>query len=174
MIDSNNEIELIEKALMENQRAFKTLYDQHVDALYRFLSQFSDQPSQIEEWTQRAFIKAFKKLSQFNQRSSFKTWLFTIGLNEMRTDMRKKIHFEDLDDKYMEAEPQETVEDSTIWKKAKSAIQQLTPEKRMICLLHIAEDYSHAEIAQMIGITEGSSRIILHRAKQELRTLVSK
>ena len=44
----------------------------------------------------------------------------------------------------------------------------------MICLLHIAEDYSHAEIAQMIGITEGSSRIILHRAKQELRTLVSK
>jgi RNA polymerase sigma-70 factor (ECF subfamily) len=92
----------------------------------------------------------------------------------MRTDMRKKIHFEDLDDKYMEAESQETVEDSTIWKKAKSAIQQLTPEKRMICLLHIAEDYSHAEIAQMIGITEGSSRIILHRAKQELRTLVSK
>ena len=135
MIDSNNEIELIEKALMGNQRAFKTLYDLHVDALYRFLCQFSDQPSQIEEWTQRAFIKAFKKLSQFNQRSS---------------------------------------EDSTIWKKAKSAIQQLTPEKRMICLLHIAEDYSHAEIAQMIGITEGSSRIILHRAKQELRTLVSK
>ena len=100
MIDSNNEIELIEKALMGNQRAFKTLYDLHVDALYRFLCQFSDQPSQIEEWTQRAFIKAFKKLSQFNQRSSFKTWLFTIGLNEMRTDMRKKIHFEDLDDKY--------------------------------------------------------------------------
>ena len=142
--------------------------------LYRFLSQFSDQASQREEWTQRAFIKAFKKLSQFNQQSSFKTWLFTIGLNEMRTDMRKKIHFENIDDKYLEVEPHEPVEDTTIWKKAKSAIQQLTPEKRMICLLHIAEDYSHAEIAEMIGITEGSSRIILHRAKQELRTLVSK
>ena len=174
MADSNNEIELIAKALIGNQRAFKTLYELHVDGLYQFLSQFSDQPSQKEEWTQRAFIKAFKKLSQFNQQSSFKTWLFTIGLNEMRTDMRKKIHFINIEDKHIEYDEQKSVEDSTIWKKAKSAIQQLNPDKRMICLLHIAENYSHSEIAEMLGISEGASRITLHRAKQELRTLVSK
>jgi len=171
---SRTEIELIEEALNGNQHAFKVLYEQHVDGLYSFLSQFSDQDSHREEWTQRAFIKAFKNLSQFDQRSGFKTWLFTIGLNEMRTDMRKKIHFVNIEDKHIEFEEQQPIEDSTIWKKAKSAIQQLAPDKRMICLLHIAENYSHAEIAEMIGITEGTSRVILHRAKQELRTLVSK
>jgi RNA polymerase sigma-70 factor (ECF subfamily) len=88
--------------------------------------------------------------------------------------MRKKIHFINIEDKHIEYDEQKSVEDSTIWKKAKSAIQQLNPDKRMICLLHIAENYSHSEIAEMLGISEGASRITLHRAKQELRTLVSK
>lgn len=157
-----------------HQSAFKTLYDQHVDELYSFLSKFTESTSQKEEWTQRAFIKAFNKLDQFNHKSSFKTWLFTIGLNEMRSDMRKKIHFENIDDKQLVHVESEPLEETNIWVKAKTAIRELAPEKRVICLLHIAEDYSHAEIAEMIGITEGTSRVILHRAKQELRTMVSK
>lgn len=173
MINSENETKLIENALIGKQSAFKALYELHVDELYCFLSQFADNTSQKEEWTQRAFIKAFNKLDQFSQRSSFKTWLFTIGLNEMRTDMRKKIHFENIDDKQIDLVDSEPVEETSIWHKAKAAIRQLAPDKRVICLLHIAEDYSHAEIAEMIGISEGTSRVILHRAKQELRTLVS-
>ena len=104
---------------------------------------------------------------------SFKTWLFTIGLNEMRTDMRKKIHFEDIEEHHLEFDDSLPIEETKIWQQAKSAIKKLTPDKRLVCLLHIAEDYSHAEIAKMIGITEGSSRTILHRAKQELKAMVA-
>ncbi|XWN38507.1 MAG: sigma-70 family RNA polymerase sigma factor [Balneola sp.] len=174
MNNSGNEKKIIKKALTGHQSAFKALYEQHVDELYCFLSQFAENTSQKEEWTQRAFIKAFNNLDQFNHKSSFKTWLFTIGLNEMRTDMRKKIHFENIDDKQIDLVDSEPVEETSIWYKAKAAIRQLAPDKRVICLLHIAEDYSHAEIAEMIGITEGTSRVILHRAKQELRIMVSK
>jgi len=172
LINSENETKLIENALTGQQSAFKALYEQHVDKLYCFLSQFADNTSQKEEWTQRAFIKAFNKLDQFNHRSSFKTWLFTIGLNEMRSDMRKKMHFESIDDKQLDFKESEPIEESNIWYKAKAAIRQLAPDKRVICLLHIAEDYSHAEIAEILGITEGTSRVILHRAKKELKTLI--
>ena len=167
------EVQLIEKALTGDQSAYKHLYNLHVDALYCFMAQFSNSNLQKEEWTQRAFIKAFDKLPQFKSNSSFKTWLFTIGLNEMRTDMRKKIHFEDIEDHLIEIDLSEAIEETNIWNKAKSALKKLSPDKRMICLLHIAEDYSHAEIAEMVGITESSSRVILHRAKLELKAMVT-
>lgn len=167
------EIKIIERAIQGDQSAYRLLYDSYVDNLYCFLAQFSENVVQQEEWTQRAFIKAFDKLNQFKSNSSFKTWLFTIGFNEMRTDMRQKIHFEDIQDHHLEHETEEDVQDSRIWNTAKSALKKLSPDKRVVCLLHIAESYSHAEIADMIGITEGASRIILHRAKKELKTLVS-
>ena len=173
MSSSKEETQLIESALIGNQSAYKRLYENHVDGLYCFLSQFTDNTLQNEEWTQRAFIKAFNKLSQFKSNSSFKTWLFTIALNEMRTDMRNKIHFENIEDHHLETDTSENIEESNIWQQAKSAIKQLSPERRIICLLHIAEGYSHSEIAGMIGITEGSSRTILHRAKKELKNIVS-
>jgi RNA polymerase sigma-70 factor (ECF subfamily) len=172
---NNTELEilLIKRAINGEQSAFKKLYEDNIDSLYCFLSQFAESDSQKEEWSQRAFIKAFNKLSQFNHRSSFKTWLFTIGMNEMRSDMRKKIDFETIEDSQLEFKQSNDIGETDIWLRAKSAIKKLRPEKRMVCLLHIAENYSHAEIAEMIGITEGASRTILHRAKQELRTMVS-
>lgn len=169
---SNKETELIESALKGDQSAYKQLYDLHVDGLYCFLSQFADNNTQSEEWTQRAFIKAFKKLGSFKQNSKFKTWLFTIGLNEMRSDMRKKIQFTEIENMHLEEEQEEPIIESPIWLKAKEAIKQLAPQKRIICLLHIAESYSHAEIAAMIGISEAASKTTLHRAKKELQLIV--
>lgn len=173
MNNLEDEIQLIENALIGEQSAYKVLYETHVDGLYCFLSQFAEDTSQNEDWTQRSFIKAFNKLSQFKSNSSFKTWLFTIGLNEMRTDMRKKIHFESIEDHHLEFDDSQPIEETKIWEIAKSAIKKLAPDKRLVCLLHIAEEYSHAEIAKMIGISEGSSRTILHRAKQELKAIVT-
>ncbi len=168
-----NEKQLIELALNGDQSAYKRLYDHHVDTLYCFLSQFSETTSQTEEWTQRAFIKAFNKLEKFKQNSTFKTWLFTIGLNEMRSDMRLKIKFTEVKDYHLDHKEEQPVEEMNIWSEAKEALRNLAPEKRMVCLLHVAENYSHAEIASMIGITEASSRTILHRAKKELQKMVS-
>ncbi|MEQ9265860.1 MAG: RNA polymerase sigma factor [Balneolaceae bacterium] len=172
MLTGTKEIKLIESALNGDQSSFKELYEYHVDGLFAFLSQFSNDRELVKDWTQSAFIKAFTKLESFKKNSRFKTWLFTIGMNEMRTAFRKKIHFEDLSDLEtipVEEEPQELEN----WKTAKAAIQQLSPDKKMIVILHIAEGYSHREISEMLSIKEGTSRIILHRAKEELRNKVT-
>lgn len=161
---------LIKQALEGNQKAYKILYEQHIDLLFRFLVQFTDDRTQVQEWCQRAFIKAFDKINTFKHQSSFKTWLFTIGLNQMRTDFRSKKIFEELPDTFEEIHIDDNIYESDLWLKAKEAIRSLSTDKKMIVLLHIAEGYSHKEIAEMLSINEGTSRIILHRAKEELKS----
>lgn len=172
MLTGTKEIKLIESALDGDQSSFKELYEYHVDGLFAFLNQFSSDRELVKDWTQSAFIKAFTKLESFKKNSRFKTWLFSIGMNEMRSALRKKIHFEDLS--VIEAMPEiNEIEELENWKVAKNAIQQLSPDKKMIVILHIAEGYSHKEISEMLSIKEGTSRIILHRAKEELRKMVT-
>lgn len=121
-----------------------------------------------EEWTQRAFIKAFKRIDQFNGKSAFKTWLFKIGLNEMRSDLRSKWQFEEYDAQlHTEKEEVETPIDD--WMSARIAINALPSDQRMIFLLYEIEGYPHKEIADMLGISESYSRVILTRAKKDLK-----
>ena len=169
MNSNTDDITLIKQAIDGNQKAYKTLYEQHIDLLFRFLIQFTTDRVQVQEWCQRAFIKAFDKISTFKHQSSFKTWLFTIGLNEMRTDFRSNKIFEELPNSLEEITIEENIHESDLWWEAKEAIRSLSTDKKMIVLLHIAEGYSHKEIGKMLSIKEGTSRIILHRAKEELK-----
>ncbi len=176
MISQTEEIQLIKNALKGNQNAFNQLYNHHVDQLFRFLHQFSKNRQEVQDWTQRAFIKAFSKLNSFKLESRFKTWLFTIGLNEMRSDRRSGPEFIEFPETFSESEfTQPDAEEAEFdnWIIAKDAIRTLTPDKRMILLLHVAEGYSHQEIGEILSIQEGTSRIILHRAKKELRQKVN-
>jgi RNA polymerase sigma-70 factor (ECF subfamily) len=172
-----HEATLIEKAKRGNQSAFRKLYDFHVEPLFRFMHQYSAEKAQVEEWVQRAFIKAFHNLESFKGNSKFGTWLFTIALNEMRTDMRKpnilafagseqnELHlFNSQANDYSE-------EERFIWNESmKTLLHDLDEQKRSVFLLYEVEGYSHTEIASMLNISESASRAILCRTKQWLRT----
>lgn len=139
--------------------------------LFRFLLQFAEDRATAQDWTQRAFIKAFNRLDQFAGQSGFKTWIFTIGLNEMRSDKRIKWKFESFD-----AQVHEPILDSDFsdddWMSARIAIRNLDAKQRMVFLLYEIEGYSHKEIAGMLDIAESYSRVILTRAKKELNQLI--
>ncbi|MBI3194811.1 MAG: sigma-70 family RNA polymerase sigma factor [Ignavibacteriae bacterium] len=165
-----HEATLIDKAKRGNQPAFKKLYDVHVEPLFRFMRQYSNDTVQVEEWVQRAFIKAFNNVQSFKGNSRFATWLFTIALNEMRTDLRKpnilsftnnelpEIHFLQEEERF-------------IWSDSmKTLLHELDEQKRSVFFLYEVEGYSHAEIATMLNINESASRTTLCRAKQWLRT----
>ena len=72
-----------------DQIPFRELYDANVSRLFRFLKQFGSDTDQVEEWVQRAFIKAFAHLDSFDGRSRFSSWLFRLARNEMRMDWRR-------------------------------------------------------------------------------------
>ncbi|HLE33902.1 MAG TPA: sigma-70 family RNA polymerase sigma factor [Bacteroidota bacterium] len=161
---------LVQRSRTGDHEAFRTLYEAHVDPLYRFLRQFSNDHHEVEEWVQRAFIKAYERLDSFREDSRFSTWIFSIGLNEMRSDRRRAT--------ILQFEPQESddrlpAEDSSEgfhWNDMmRGWLSQLAELKRAVFLLYEVEGYNHSEIALMLGIQESTSRTILTRTKQWLR-----
>jgi len=154
-----------------SRRACNELYDRHVMSLFRFLKQYSDDEAEVEDWVQRAFIKALTHIESFNENSRFSTWLFTIALNEIRTDKRRhSLVFLDTN----ELQEVTAGEDHTIdfeWRDAmKFLLKDLDTTNRTIFLLYEIEGYSHAEIGSMLDITENLSRTILCRTKTILRS----
>ena len=166
----NDESVLIQRSLEGDERAYRALYENHVGSLYRFLTQFSRDRHEVEEWVQRSFIKAFLRLESFRSGSRFATWLFSIGINEMKADGRRKNIFplEGLEDAGTPVA--ENREDQFHWDELmKSWLAKLDDQKRAVFVLHEVEGYSHAEIADILGIGESSSRTILTRTRHWLR-----
>lgn len=167
--------QLIEEAKMGRQYAFRQIYDQNVDNLFSFLYQFEKDRTVVSDWVQLAFIKAFTKIASFRADASFKTWLFQIGINEMKMDLRKwgkeiaisKTDLAPLENQYDE-HPLDLADKITL----KDQINKLDSVKRMVLMLYEIEGYSHKEIAKMMNIKESHSRTILTRAKRELRTIL--
>lgn len=161
----------IEKAKQGDQRAFKLLYDSHCERLFRFMKQFSRDTAQVEDWVQRAFIKAYKHMQSFNGTSRFATWLFSIAVNEMKTDTRKpNLVLLNIDDIQGVGELS-SADDRFAWHDAmRTLLNTLDDTKRSVFILYEVEGYSHAEIASILHIGENASRTILHRVKQSLRT----
>lgn len=161
---------LIGRAARGEERAFRELYDRHVEGLYRFLRQYSEDGTQVEEWVQRSFIRAFGAIGTFRGSARFSTWLLTIGLNEMRSDARRPalVTFDSAElDAYDGRD--EGPDDFLFVEAMRRSIRRLDDAKRTVFLLYEVEGYAHAEIATMLGITEGTSRALLSRAKQRLR-----
>ncbi len=165
----HDEPELVSLARQGDRKAFKQLYERHVNPLFRFLHRFSSNEIELEEWVQRAFIKAFRGIASFDERSRFSSWLFRIAINEMKTDRRRverPVMLELSDHDALAAEVEEEFE----WKSTMNVLlDELSEAKRMVFILFEVEGYSHAEIAVMLGISEGTSRSALTRTKQHLK-----
>lgn len=165
----HDEIELVALAKKGDRKAFKQLYELHVDPLYRFLHKFSADQIELEEWVQRAFIKAFRHIASFDGRSKFGSWLFRIGINEMKTDRRNtgKHIMQELDAENL---PVTDMDETFEWTSTMSMLlEDLSETKRMVFVLFEVEGYSHAEIADMLEINEGTSRSLLTRARHQLK-----
>ena len=161
---------LVDKAKEGNQKAYKELFDQNVNNLYRYLRQFSNDRDQVEDWVQRAFIKAFKNILSFQGNSTFKTWLFKIGINEMRTDLRTSSKRpNDEFEENIHGDKKEPDNNFEWHEEMKWLLSDLDETKKNIFILFEVEGYKHYEIADLLDISENSSKTILHRTRKILQ-----
>jgi RNA polymerase sigma-70 factor (ECF subfamily) len=152
-----------------DQQAYKAIYERHMASLFRFLTQFTDDRDLIADWVQLAFIKAFQNLDRFEGRSSFKSWLYKISINEMRQTFRsshREPDYVDEEQLYSYSDQRSSPAD---WITLKDKIRRLPDRQRLVFLMFEIEGFSHAEIAKVLSITESSSRSILTRVKIQLR-----
>jgi RNA polymerase sigma-70 factor (ECF subfamily) len=128
-----------------------------------------------EDVMQEALLKAFTKLNTYEGKVSFGAWLKKIVINRSLDELKKrKVKFEELSERIPD-EIQPTLDISEIHvERLKKAITQLPDGYRVVITLHLLEGYDHEEIAEVLGISNGSSRSQFLRAKLKLRQMLHK
>jgi len=132
---------------------------------------------EAEEFVQRGFIKLYKNLSKYEFKGSFDGWIRRIFVNTAIDQIRKnkKDHLLlgedahlDVFNKDKDYEPFENHEELDP-KIVMEAIAKLSPAYKAVFNLFVIEDYAHKEIAEMLGVSIGTSKSNLAKAKQKLR-----
>ncbi|MEQ9397952.1 MAG: sigma-70 family RNA polymerase sigma factor [Longimicrobiales bacterium] len=162
----------IERARAGDERAFRELYDAHVDRVYRLAYRMAGEDDLARDFTQEAFLRAFQKLDQFRGDAAFSTWLHSIAvsvsLNGLRKVDRHRKRERSLEDAAPISARGRTV-DPGVRDRLKDAVDGLSDIYRTVFLMHDLEGYSHGEIAEALGVAEGTSKARLFRARAKLR-----
>jgi RNA polymerase sigma-70 factor (ECF subfamily) len=150
--------------------AFERLYRAHVSRVHSLARRMMG-PLEADELTQDVFVRAWQKLGTFRGESQFSTWLHRLAVNvilERRRGLAARMARQTSSDAALEAfsTPAGTPDLSIDFE---AAIERLPDGARQIFVLHDVEGYKHREIAASLGISAGTSKTQLHRARMLLR-----
>ena len=155
-------------------RLFKTFYSKMFHICYRYASNKEEAQDMLNE----GFIKIFNNLDKYQPIGSFEAWMKRVMANAALDYQRKhKPNFETVDyDAISQFESSSYEENHAISKISSDElmllIQKLPPMSRSVFNLYIFEEYSHAEIAEMLHIKEGTSHWHLNSARTKLKQLI--
>lgn len=169
--DNRSDEELVEAALANEAVAFAQLYERYYSRTYRIAYGMTGRREAAEDLTQDVFVKAMRKLGQFNRRSSFSTWFYRLSVNCCLNHHRGKSNSdEELTD---DCSPLRANEDESILRKEMQAhlhkaLLSLKPEARLVILLKDVEGLSYEEIALRMNCPIGTVGTSLNRARKLL------
>ena len=168
--------DIVEECKRGNRQAQFELYRLYAKGMYNICLRMVGRESDAEDLLQNSFIDVFTKLHTFRYQSSIGAWIKRIVVNNCINFLkRKRIYFEDLTNNYeYELSHQEDdlgggrVNVDAI----KKALFQLPDGYRVVFSLYSLEGYDHKEIAQILNVTEATSKSQYSRAKKKLKELL--
>jgi len=165
-----DERKLVAAFLEGEERAFRALYDLHAPSLYAFLSRLLGRHKhEADDALQDVWLRAARDLGRFRGQSSFRTWLFGIAVNRCREILRLVSPLEsELNEDDLRTEPEPVGERIDL----ERAIARLPLRFREAVVLHDVYQHTHAEIAVLLQIDEGTSKSNLSRARARLRDFI--
>ncbi|MDQ3077152.1 MAG: sigma-70 family RNA polymerase sigma factor [bacterium] len=171
-----NEKELIESSQNGNSQAYGQLYDRHIKTIYNFIYYKTRHKETAEDLTSQTFYKALRHMSSVDSSRSFLSWLYKIAHNTVLDHYRVKKNLENIDDFYDLDDGQESVEieidDREEAKKVKKYLDKLSAIERDIVIMRVWQELSYKEIAEIVGKTEASCKMMYSRSLKKLRDLV--
>jgi RNA polymerase sigma factor (sigma-70 family) len=169
---------LLEECRAGKRNAQRELYGLYAKAMYNVCYRMMNDAEEAGDMLQEAFIDAFMRLHTFRNESTFGVWLKKIVINKcINARQRRKIEWIsanniELDDKIDE---QDTIDEDELKmsvERVRMAMKQLPDGGRMIFSLYLFEGYDHAEIAQILNITESTSKTQFMRAKNKVKEIL--
>lgn len=172
------DLELAQRCGRGDQDAFEQLYRAHAGRLYSLIVRMVASTETAEDLLQEVFLNAYRKVSSFRGDSSLGTWLYRMAVNHCLDYLRGRQN--------KMARTTDSIEDDGIVEPAAtlvaSAVQRLDLERaiarlpdgcRTAFVLHDVEGFQHHEIAMMLGISEGTSKSQVHKARVKLRGMLN-
>jgi RNA polymerase sigma-70 factor (ECF subfamily) len=176
-----SDLELVRAAAAGDAAAFEQLYQQHYRRVYSLCLRMLGSTTQAEDLTQEVFLQVFRKLGSFRGDSAFTTWLHRLTVNQVLMHFRKRgVKLEHTSEEgdfsnVVDTPLQSTRRISMVDRLAlEKAIAELPPGYRTVFTLHDIEGYEHEEIAGLLGVSIGTSKSQLHKARMRLRELLMK
>jgi RNA polymerase sigma-70 factor, ECF subfamily len=176
-----DEAAMIEEILAGQTDAFHELIRPYERSVYLMALSLLRNEAEAEDVAQEAFIKAYRNLGRFRSESRFSTWLIAIALNEARARLRRKQpgltdSIDDTEGSVVPAQltdwreiPSETLERQEIRSLIRRALTALPLAYREVFVLRELEERNVQETAETLGITVGSVKMRLHRARMMLQ-----
>lgn len=161
---------IIEQCKKGNAKSYYKLYDLYSKAMFNVCVRLLNSIEEAEDVLQVAFTDAFMQLKTFNYESTFGAWLKKIVINRCINQLKKHKEtlfelekIEIISEDEQEQEPKYTVCD------IQEAMKVLPDGSRTIFSLYLLEGYDHAEISEILNISESTSKSQYMRAKQKIR-----
>lgn len=193
---SDDDTNLVERLLDGDERAFETLIDHHYSAMLRLAKTFVADESTAEEVVQETWTAVIDGLDRFEGRSSLKTWIFSILTNLARKRSRRdsretvwsSISEEPLDGEASEmterfdsggrwnlppknwkSDPEQELMRSRMLDEVQKALDDLPARQRAVVMLRDVEGLTPEEACDVLEITRGNQRVLLHRGRTKIR-----
>ncbi len=163
------EAELIDGCIQNNRFAQRTLYDRYKRAMYTLAYRLTGDFDEANDVLQDAFFDVFKNLGSFRKEASLGAWIKTIVARKAYRQF-KKVSFIDYSENTTDTETWDETLNSEYLEKA---ILSLPEGFRTVFVMIEIEGFTHREVAELLSISEGTSKSQLFHAKKRLREILS-
>lgn len=165
---------VIKASIGNNSQAQRTLIKLHLGFAKSICARYSSNEQEVEEMINDGFLKIFNSLTKYDSAQPFKAWFRTIMVNTAidyyRSNKKYQLHVTineiDLTDFNDDVISQLSVEEIM------GLVNKLSPMYRMVFMLYVVEGYKHKEIAERLGIQEGTSKSNLQDARIKLQEMI--
>jgi RNA polymerase sigma factor (sigma-70 family) len=171
-----SESDLISGCIDGNRRMQEELYRRFSPRMYAVCLRYAGSSEEAEDILQEGFIKIFKKLGSFRSEGSFEGWIRRVFVNTAIEHFRRKRYLQPISEK-----EENTIEGKSISvldqlaeRDILALVRELSPGYRTVFNMYVVEGYTHKEIGDILGISEGTSKSQLSRAKVILQGMVKK
>jgi RNA polymerase sigma-70 factor (ECF subfamily) len=173
---SGPDVELVVRCQAGDVDAFEMLYRQHAPRIYSLACRMAGSPQEGEDLLQEIFLQVHRKLGSFRGDATLGTWLYRLALNLcldfVRSRQARMKAVTDAIDEEGGFEPAAPRETPVARLDLERAVQQLPDGYRAAFVLHDVEGLDHREVGEMLGISEGTSRSQVFKARMKLRAML--
>lgn len=181
MNNAASDFELAQASARGDMKAFETIYERHHRRVYSLCLRMVANATEAEDLTQEVFIQLFRKIGSFRGESAFTTWLHRLTVNHVLMHFRKRgVRLEKTTEEGEIGEIQDFLQAASERPRfvdriaLDKAISELPRGYRTVFVLHDVEGFEHEEVAKLLGVSVGTSKSQLHKARMRLRELLNK